>query len=48
MIRRVCILTVAGVLSLALVLATMQLVCYLVSRIFGIPVSSHNVIWLVK
>jgi len=48
MIRRICIIAIATVLSLVLVLATFQLVCYLVGLIFGIHPSSHNVIWLVK
>jgi len=47
MIRRICIIAIATVLSLALVLATFQLVCYLVGLIFGHP-PSHNVIWLLK
>jgi len=47
MLRRICILTLAGILSFALVLASMQIVCYFISRIFGVP-PSHNVIWLVK
>jgi hypothetical protein len=47
MFRRVCILAAATVLSTVLVLATMQLVCMLVSRIFGVPVH-HDVIWLLK
>ena len=48
MIRRVCIIAMASFLSLVLVLAVLELVCYLVGRIFGIHTPSHNVIWLLK
>jgi hypothetical protein len=46
--RRVAIITASGFLSLILVLATMQLVCVLLNRIFGFHLPKHNIIWLVK
>jgi len=48
MIRRVCIFALSGILSLAVLLATMQLVAILVDRIFCFPhQSKHSVIWIV-
>ena len=42
-------LAASGILSLALVLATMELVCVLVNRIFGLPRDSgYRVIWIAK
>lgn len=47
--RRIIILAVSTVLSLAIMLATMQLVVTLINRIFGYPVHApkNNVIWII-
>jgi len=48
MIRRACIFALSSILSLAVLLATMQLVCVLVDRIFQLShKANHNVIWIV-
>jgi hypothetical protein len=48
--RRIVIYAVSAVISLALVLATMQMVRHYVNRIFGPPPHRHlpRVTWLVK
>jgi hypothetical protein len=48
--RRVVIYVVSGMLSLVLVVLTMQMVCYFLNRIFGypIPFPKHNVTWIAK
>jgi len=47
--RRAIIVGVSGILSLILMVATMQLVCYFLNRIFGYPhIPKHSVIWIVK
>jgi hypothetical protein len=47
--RRVIIFTISGILSLIMVVLTMQMVCYFLNRIFGYPpIPKHNVMWIVK
>ena len=49
--RRVLIFAASAIVSLAIVLATMQMVCNYVNRIYGTSyhvLPSHRVIWLVK
>jgi hypothetical protein len=47
--RRFLIYACSALISLVLVLFTMQVVCYFLNRIFGYPpIPKHNVIWLIK
>ena len=45
--RRIAIITVSAVLSLIMVVATMQMVCWLLNAMFPHR-PKHHVIWLVK
>jgi len=48
--RSVIIFVAAAVISLIVVLATMQIVCYYVNRIYGTSydLPTHHVTWLAK
>jgi hypothetical protein len=46
--RRTAIIAASGLLSLILVLTTMQMVCYFLNRIFSTHYRPTNVIWLVN
>ena len=45
--RRIAITFASGVLSLLMVLATMQLVCFVLNRVFSYHGHKYDVIWLI-
>ena len=48
--RRVLILVASIVISLVIILGTMQMVCYFLNRVYGVPYPfpTHRVTWLAK